>query len=137
MNLAKRIGWTAVALAALAAAASAQTAPKVDYGKVLGTWTLTVSAGEENYYLSLELKMTEGKLGGFLSEQNGLFTNTPVSAAEFDGQTLKFESKTPTPPDGMERVIKTEAKLVDGKLEGMLTVPELGVAAGVAGVRKQ
>jgi hypothetical protein len=120
----------------IALAAPAQETKKVDFSPLLGIWALEVDAGGEFYYLTLELKLVEGKLEGGLSEQNGLFTNTPIFNVEFDGQTLKFDSKTPTPPDGAERVIKTEVKLVDKKLQGMITIADLGMSVALTGTKK-
>jgi len=129
-------GLLTMLLVLIALAAPAQETKKVDYGPFLGIWTLEVDAGGEFYYLTLELKLVQGKLEGGLSEQNGMFTNTPISNVEFDGQTLKFDSKTPTPPDGAERVIKTEVKLVDKKLLGMITIADLGMSAALTGTKK-
>jgi len=138
MKIAMKIGLMTILLAAvvIAAPAQLQTKPKVDYGKITGTWALQVDAGGEYYYLTLELKVTEGKLEGGLSEQNGMFTNSPLSNVEFDGQTLKFDVKIPTPPDGSERLVKTEAKLVENKLEGLLTIPDLQMSVSITGTKK-
>jgi len=131
-----KFGLLTMLVVLIALAAPAQETKKVDYGPLLGIWTLEVEAGGEFYYLTLELKLVEGKLEGGLSEQNGLFTNTPISNVEFDGQTLKFDSKAPTPPDGAERIIKTEVKLVDNKLQGMITIADLGMSVALTGTKK-
>ena len=119
---------------ALAGPAASQTPP--DTKPILGLWTIEVDAGGEIYYLTMEIKLVEGKLAGGLSEQNGMFTNVPLTAIEWDGQVFKCDTKTPTPPDGAERTIKTEVKLVDGKFEGTINIPDMGMIAPIKGVRK-
>jgi len=138
MKIAMKFSLMMILSAAVALAASAQNPPpaKVDYNKIVGTWSLEVNAGQEFYYLPLVLKVTDGKLEGTLSEQNGLFKDTPLSAIEFDGQTLKFEAKTPTPPDGAERPIKFDLKLSADKLEGLVSVADLGMSVPVTGAKK-
>jgi hypothetical protein len=131
---APKILIAAAAVLLLVLAAPAQQKP--DPAKVAGTWALEVNAGGEFYYLTLDLRVKEGKLEGGLSEQNGMFKDAPLANIEFDGTTLKFDANVPTPPDGAERLVKTEMKLNGGKLEGMLTVVEMGLSAGVAGVKK-
>jgi hypothetical protein len=132
-NLARSV-LAAAALLALVLAAPAQQ--KVDLNKIAGSWSLEVNAGGEFYYLTLDIKVKDGKLEGGLSEANGMFKDAPLANIEFDGTTLKFEVKIPTPPDGAERLVKTEMKLVDAKLEGMLTIAEMGLSVGVTGVKK-
>jgi len=129
---------SALILASIAGGARAQdqSQAKTDYGPIVGTWNLEVNAGEESYFLSLELRLTEGKLEGGLSEVNGLFTNAALSNVEFDGETLKFDAAVPTPPDGVQRLIKTEAKIVENKLQGTLTVPEFSITVPLLGAKK-
>ena len=124
----------ALALALVIPAAAQQ---KPDPAKVAGAWALEVNAGGEFYYLTLELRIKDGKLEGGLSEQNGMFTNSPLANIEFDGTLLKFDCKIPTPPDGAERLAKTEMKLVAaGKLEGQLSLPDMGMTVGCNGTKK-
>jgi hypothetical protein len=116
--------------------AAQQPAPKPDFSKLVGTWALEVNAGGEYYYLTLEFKLTEGKFEGFMSEQSGIFSNVPVSNIEWDNTFLKFDFKSPTPPDGVERMIKSEFKFADEKLAGMMTIPDLGMSVPVTGTKK-
>mgnify|MGYP001592920051 CR=1 FL=1 len=109
---------------------------KPDYDKIVGTWSLEVSAGSEYYYLTLELTVNEGKLGGKLSEQSGMFKDAPLVEPGFEGQTLKYSVKIPTPPDGAERLVKSEMKLVDNRLEGTLTVQDMEMTVPVTGTKK-
>jgi len=126
--------FAAAALLLVAGTAPAQQKP--DPGRVAGAWALEVNAGGELYYLTLDLRLKDEKLEGGLSEQNGMFKDVPLANVEFDGTTLKFDAKIPTPPDGAERLVKSELKLGGGKLEGVLTVVEMGLSAGVSGVKK-
>jgi hypothetical protein len=130
--------WTrlipALLILALALPLSAQTKPAPD--KLLGVWALEVNAGGENYYLTLEFKITSDKLEGALSEQSGMFTNVPLSAIEWDGTVLKFACKVPTPPDGTERGTKSEMKLQDGKLAGTITIEDMGLTAAMTATKK-
>jgi hypothetical protein len=109
---------------------------KPDYDKIVGTWSLEVNAGNEYYYLTLELTVNEGKLGGKLSEQSGMFKDVPLLETAFDGQTLKYSVQIPTPPDGAERLVKSEMKLLDNKLDGTITVQEMEMTAPVTGTKK-
>ncbi|MDP2915862.1 MAG: hypothetical protein Q8O91_10470 [Candidatus Aminicenantes bacterium] len=138
MKIATKFGLMMILLGAVALAAPAQNPPpaKVDYNKIVGNWSLEVNAGQEFYTLPLVLKVTDGKLEGTLSEQNGMFKDAPLTSIEFDGQTLKFEAKTPTPPDGAERPIKFDLKLAADKLEGLVSVADLGLSVPVTGVKK-
>ncbi len=109
---------------------------KPDYDKIVGTWSLEVNAGNEFYYLTLELTVNEGKLGGKLSEQSGMFKDAPLLEPVFDGQTLKYSVKIPTPPDGAERLVNSEMRLADNKLDGTLTVQDLEMTVPVTGTKK-
>jgi hypothetical protein len=108
----------------------------VDYGKVLGTWEIEVEAEGEYYYLTLILKMSDGKLEGTMSESTGYFSDVPLSNIEYDGSNLKFDYTAPTPPDGYERVIRTEFEVGDNTLEGTMSVDDLGVTALATGKRE-
>ena len=138
MRILQKLRFMLILFAAVALAAPGQTPPqaKVDYSKVVGDWALEVNAGQEFYYLPLLLRLKDGKLEGTLSEQNGMFKDTPLTAIEFDGQVLKFEAKTPTPPDGAERPIKFDLKLTTAKLEGLVKIEDLGMSVPVTGVKK-
>jgi hypothetical protein len=129
-------GAAVLFLAALPMAAQQPPAAKPDFGPLVGIWALEINAGGEYYYLTLDFKLVEGKLEGAMSEQNGTFTNLPVRNVEWDNAVLKFDFMSPTPPDGVERQIKTELKLAEGKLEGTMTIPDLGMTVSVSGSKK-
>ncbi|MBM3310025.1 MAG: hypothetical protein FJY80_00800 [Candidatus Aminicenantes bacterium] len=126
----------AVVLSMAGPAAARQAAPKPDYKPLLGSWALEVNAGGEYYYLTLDFKMAEDKFEGAISEQNGAFSNVALANIEWDGTTLKFDFNSPTPPDGVERLIKSEFKLAEGKLAGMMTIADLGMSVPVTGTKK-
>lgn len=105
--------------------------------KVAGVWNLQVDAGEEYFSLTLELKMTEGRLEGMMSESSGIFSNVPLSEVQFADGTLTFEFISPTPPDGVERLIKAELKVEEDRMEGMLNVPEIGAMAPASATKEK
>ncbi len=101
-----------------------------DLAKILGDWELEVDAGGgEYYYLSLLLEEADSLLSGLISESQGFFSDVPLSNIQYDGQVLSFEFTAPTPPDGVERLIVAEFTVGDDRMEGYLTLPELGVSA--------
>lgn len=108
-----------------------------DYGKILGTWRIEVDADGESYHLTLNLKSVEGGLEGTISESMGYFSDVPVSKIVFDGENLSFEFNSPTPPDGMERLVSAEFKVGVDTMDGAVNVPELGVSATASGTREK
>ncbi len=131
----------ALGLVLLASGYSAQEAktppaPQAKAEAILGEWALQIDAGGEFYYLSMTLSLQDKKLSGKLSESNGWFTDVPLTDISWDGATLKFKATAPTPPDGAERSLENELKLVEGKWAGMMNIPDLGMTAPVTGARK-
>lgn len=108
-----------------------------DYGKVLGSWDIEVEADGEYYYLSMKIEKTEDKLKGTISESSGTFTDVELEEIKFDGKNLTFGFTAPTPPDGYERLIKAEFEVGDNKLEGFLTIEDLGISASATATRKK
>jgi len=108
----------------------------VDYGNILGNWEIEVDADGEYYYLTLILKMSDGELEGAISESTGYFSDVLLSDIEYDGANLRFEFTAPTPPDGYERVVRTEFEVGDNTLEGTMNVDDLGVSALATGKRE-
>ncbi|HEX9901679.1 MAG TPA: hypothetical protein VGB72_02335 [Acidobacteriota bacterium] len=126
--------WATVALLMAAGGSllsqEAQPVPQAAPDKILGAWNLEVVADYQSYYVNITLQLTEGVLTGTASEPSGTFTDVPLSDIAFDGATLKFGFKSPTPPDGLERAIWAELKIVDEKaMEGTITVPDLAITA--------
>jgi len=115
------------ALAALLISSSGIAQEKVDNSAILGVWKIEVDADGQYYYLIMQLKEASGKLEGTVSESEGTFTDRELENEAFDGTSLSFEFNSPTPPDGLERLVKAEFKLVEGKLDGTIAVPAMGV----------
>lgn len=114
----------------------AQTAPaKVDGSKFAGAWQLEVDADGTYYYLGMSLLDKSGKLEGTISEASGYFKDVPLAEVVFDGEKLIFKFNAPTPPDGVSREVGAEFRLVQGALDGVVRVPELGVSAPAKGTR--
>jgi hypothetical protein len=110
---------------------------KADNGKIIGTWKVEINAGQEFYYLTLEISVTDGELDGTVSESQGTFTDLPVSNILFDGESLSFEFTCATPPDGLERLVKAEFKVGVDALDGTMSVPDLQAAAPATGTREK
>lgn len=110
---------------------------KVDYGKIIGTWKVEVDAGDVYYYLSLELTNNQGQLEGKLSESMGTFSDVPISKILYDGENLSFEFTSPTPPDGLQRLVKAEFKVGEDQLEGTMSVPDIEATVPATAAREK
>jgi hypothetical protein len=115
-------------------AAQNQAAP--DYGKILGTWDVEVNANGEYYYLTMNIEKSEEGLKGKVSESTGAFSDVPLKEIQYDGQTLKFQFTSPTPPDGLERLVKADFKVGDNKLEGTVAVEDMGLSVPATATKK-
>ncbi|MGD1009290.1 MAG: hypothetical protein ABR951_03965 [Candidatus Aminicenantales bacterium] len=130
------LGLALAVLAGLGLALSQQIpAPKPDRAKILGTWTLDIDAGETTITLTLVLQEAEGKLVGKISEPNGMFTDSPLSNIEFDGENLAYDINVPSPPDGSVKVWKTQLKIGADTAEGAIANADLAMTATVTGKR--
>jgi hypothetical protein len=116
---------------------SHQAQAKADNGQIVGTWKVEIDAGEQFYYLTLVLKVSEGKLEGTVSESQGYFTDVPLSNILLDGDKLNFEFTSPTPPDGMQRLVKAEFKAGVDKLEGTVSVPDIQAVVSATATREK
>jgi len=108
-----------------------------DYGKILGVWKIEVDADGEYYYLTLDLKSVDGTLEGTVSESQGYFTDVPVSEIVFEGENLSFDFNSPTPPDGVARLVTAEFKVGVDTMDGVVNVPDLGVSATATATREK
>lgn len=128
-----------VLLAGLVAGAwgapAVQNAPKPDLGKVLGMWSLEIDADGQLIYLTLVMEAVEGKLAGKVSEQNGMFTDAPLSDIALDGETLKGTVTVPSPPDMATRPWAIELKVGADTAEGTIANAELMISVAVTGKR--
>jgi len=135
--LAGLLGFLILTAGGLLFAQETQTTPQATPDKILGAWSLEVTAESQLYYVNVTLQLTEGVLTGTASEPSGYFTNVPLSDLAFDGATLKFGFISPTPPDGAERALAVELKVVDDKtMEGTLLVPDLNISAMVKAAKQ-
>lgn len=133
--LAAAAAWAQQAPAKPQAAAPAQAQPKPDRGKILGDWTLEVDAGGMIVTLSMALTEAEGKLAGKVSEQNGMFTDAPLSEIAYDGENLKCTASVPSPPDMATRPWVIELKVGAETAEGAIGNAELQISATISGTR--
>jgi len=127
-----------LALALLGGAISAfpqqNPAPKPDRGKILGTWLVEVYA-DAAINLTLVLEEAEGKLVGKISEPSGMFTDSPLSNIEYDGENLAYEISVASPPEGAVKTWKTQLKIGADVAEGVIANADLGISAQLSGKR--
>lgn len=102
---------------------------QVDHSKVVGDWEIELDAEGEYYYLSMTVKEEEGQLTGTMSEASGFFIDVPMSDIVYDGEKFNFQFTAPTPPDGMERIVKGEFTVQTDQMEGLIIVDDLGISA--------
>jgi hypothetical protein len=114
----------------------ASSQDSVETANILGSWDMEVDAGGEYFYLSFSLNQADEGLKGAISESSGFFSDVPLENIQFDGQNLSFEMNIPTPPDGYQNRVKSTLSLIDGKLEGMLSVEALGISAAATATKK-
>ena len=114
----------------------AQNQATPDYGKILGTWDVEVNANGEYYYLTMNIEKSEQGLKGTVSESTGAFKDVPIKEIQYDGLTLKFQFTSPTPPDGLERLVKADFKVGDNKLEGTVAVEDMGISVPATATKK-
>ncbi len=126
------IGLAVIALVA-GSLAGQEAASKA---KVLGAWDVEVTAEGQTYYLSMKLVEENGAFSGTISEQNGMFTDSPLSSLAYDGTTLSFEFNSPTPPDGMTRLLQVSMTWAGDALEGSVTIPDLGMTIPAKATKK-
>ncbi len=110
---------------------------QLDYSKVIGDWEIELDAEGEYFYLSMAVKEEEGKLAGTISEASGFFVDVPITDIIYDGDNFNFLFTAPTPPDGMERIIKGEFMVQTDKMEGFIIVDDLGISAPAMGERNK
>jgi len=102
---------------------------QADFSKVIGDWEIELDAEGEYFYLSMTVKEEEGKLASSISEASGFFVDVPLTDIVYDGENFNFQFSAPTPPDGMERIIKGEFKVGTDQMEGLIIVDDLGLSA--------
>lgn len=129
----KALGFCMIFLLFLLAFANQESS---DISQITGSWEVEVNAEGEYYYLSLTIEESEGKLSGRISESSGLF-DVEIANILYDGKSLNFEFISPTPPDSIERNVKAIFSVGTDRMEGTLTVEELGASALAVAERKK
>jgi hypothetical protein len=112
-----------------------KAAPKPDPAKVLGTWNLEIDANGMTITLTLVLNESGGLLAGKISEDNGMFTDAPLSDIEYDGDNLAYDISVPSPPDGLVKTWRTQLKVGDDVADGDITNADLGISIALTGKR--
>jgi len=102
---------------------------QADLSKVVGEWDIELDAEGEYFYLSMSIKEVEKKLVGTISEASGFFIDVPMTDIVYDGENFNFQFTAPTPPDGMDRIVKGEFKVGTDQMEGLIIVDDLGISA--------
>jgi hypothetical protein len=110
-----------------------------EQARLVGDWQMVVEAEGQYYYLQLSFKETEGKLEGTVSEASGFFSHLPLTNIKLEADKLTFDFTAPTPPDGLARLISADLKIAPDyeKMEGTLTIPDLGITASATVTRKK
>jgi len=116
---------------------SSQVQEEIDYARIIGKWNMEVNTEGEYYYLQMNIEKNEEGISGKISEESGFFTDVPLSNLNFDGDMLSFEFVAPTPPDGMERLLRGEFKVEEDRMEGKIFVEELGITVSGVATREE
>jgi len=110
-----------------------------EQARLVGDWQMVVEAEGQYFYLQLSFKEIDGKLEGTVSEASGFFYNLPLTNIKLEVDKLTFDFTAPTPPDGLARLISADLKIAPDyeKMEGILSVPDLGITASATVTRKK
>lgn len=103
--------------------------------KVIGNWDLEIYAEGQYFYLTMKLQESEGVLSGTVSEQSGLFTDSPLSEVTFDGEFLSCLASVPSPPEGMILSWWISLKIGEDVAEGLISNADIGLSASLSGKR--
>jgi hypothetical protein len=112
-----------------------QGARQPDPAKILGTWSLQIDTNGLITSLTLVLEESGGQLAGKISEDNGMFTDSPLSNIEYDGDNLAYDITVPSPPDSLIKTWKTQLKVGDDAAEGDIANADLGISVPITGKR--
>ncbi|MBC7349989.1 MAG: hypothetical protein H5U05_08465 [Candidatus Aminicenantes bacterium] len=111
----------------------AQEKPAVKQESLVGTWELTVEAGEMVFTLNLVLGLENGLLAGKMSESYGTFADVPVEDLKLENSNLSFNLTVPSPPDGLTRTWTFEFQVSGEVLEGIVYNNDIQVSVPVRG----
>ncbi|MGB9907063.1 MAG: hypothetical protein ACPLRR_06740 [Candidatus Saccharicenans sp.] len=111
----------------------AQEKQPVKAESLVGTWELTIDAGEMVITLNLALALENGLLTGKVSESYGTFAEVPVEALKLENSSLSFNLTVPSPPDGLIRTWTFELQVSGEELEGLVYNNDLQISVPVRG----
>ncbi|MDH7492485.1 MAG: hypothetical protein QHH44_01240 [Candidatus Saccharicenans sp.] len=111
----------------------AQEKQPVKAESLVGTWELTIDAGEMVITLNLALALENGLLTGKVSESYGTFAEVPVEALKLENSSLSFNLTVPSPPDGLTRSWTFELQVSGEELEGIVYNNDLQISVPVRG----
>ncbi|MGQ9802098.1 MAG: hypothetical protein ACUVRL_10615 [Candidatus Saccharicenans sp.] len=111
----------------------AQENPAVKPENLVGTWELTVNAGEMIINLNLVLVLENGLLAGKISEAYGNFADVQVGDLKLENNKLSFNLTVASPPDGQIRPWTFELQVSGEELEGIVYNNDLQISVPVRG----
>lgn len=111
----------------------AQEESAVKPENLLGTWQLTVEAGDMVFNLNLVLFLENSLLTGKVSEPYGTFADVPAEALKLENSSLSFNLTVASPPDGLTRTWTFELQVNGEELEGIVYNNDLQVSVPVRG----
>lgn len=115
----------------------AQEKPTVKPESLVGSWELTVEAGEMVITLKLALALENGALSGKISDSYGTFSEVPVTDLKIENSTLSFNLTVPSPPDGLTRTWTFELQVSGEELGGIVYNNDIQVSVPVRGRKIQ
>lgn len=121
----------------LMAFTTAQEKPKVKPESLVGSWELTVEAGEMVITLKLALALENGALSGKITDSYGTFSDVPVTDLKVENSSLSFNLTVPSPPDGLTRTWTFELQVSGEELGGIVYNNDIQVSVPVRGRKIQ
>lgn len=115
----------------------AQEKPAVKPESLVGSWELTVEAGEMVITLKLTLALENGALSGKISDSFGTFSEVPVTDLKVENSSLSFNLTVPSPPDGLTRTWTFELQVSGEELGGIVYNNDIQVSVPVRGRKIQ
>ena len=114
-----------------------QDRPAVKPESLVGSWELTVEAGEMVITLKLTLALENGALSGKISDSYGTFSDVPVTDLKVENGSLSFNLTVPSPPDGLTRTWTFELQVSGEEMGGIVYNNDIQVSVPVRGRKIQ
>lgn len=111
----------------------AQEKPAVKPENLIGTWQLTIEAGEMVFHLNLVLFLENNLLAGKVSEPYGTFADVPAEALKLENSSLGFNLTVASPPDGLTRTWTFGLQVNGEELEGIVYNNDIQISVPVRG----